>query len=167
VPLTVQDLADALNTSLPDEGTAERRELQRALDTAVEETTRRTGMLDGVTVTVQVSAERGRVRLPYVRLASIGAVTGPGSLIADTADADLLAGIVPVPQWAPGVWSVTVTGRPWPAALTSSALTWAAHLYEQHRMTVQPVDDDQPVPSFALPNRVEELQRPYLLPGAA
>jgi hypothetical protein len=165
MPLTVDDLADHLNTSPPAPDTQQHREMQRALDTAVQETTRRTGMLDGDTVTVQVSAGRGLLRLPYVRLASISAAVGPGGAVGDVSDVDLLSGLVPV--YGPGVWSVTCTGRPWPAALQQSALDWAAHLYDVQRAQTQPVDDDEPVPSYALPNRVEELQRPYLLPGVA
>jgi hypothetical protein len=167
VPLTVADLADHMNTAAPGEDTQQHREMARALNTAVEETTRRTGMLDAATVTVSVSVGRGEssARLPYVRLASIGAATGPGGTIGDLTDADPLAGLLPVT--AAGSWSVTVTGKPWPAALQQSALDWAAHLYDVQRAQTNPVDDDQPTPSpsFSLPNRVEELQRPYLLPG--
>lgn len=169
MPLTVADLADHMNTSPPAADTQQQREMQRALNTAVQETTRRTGMLPGTTETVQVSVDRGdsSVRLPYVRLASIGSATGPGGWIADTTDADLLAGIVPLPSGAGGSWSVTCTGKPWPAALEQSALDWAAHLYDVQRAQTNPVDDDEPVARFSLPNRVEELQRPYLLPGIA
>jgi hypothetical protein len=169
VPLTVDDLADHLNTDPPGADTSKRREMQRALDTAVQETTRRTGMLDAVTVTVQVSVAAGEtsLRLPYVRLAAIGAATGPGGELTDTTFADPLAGIVPLPSNLGGTWSVQCTGRPWPAALETSALDWAGHLYDVQRLTAQPVDDDQPTPSYALPNRVEEMQRPYLLPGMA
>jgi hypothetical protein len=169
MPLTVADLADHMNAPAPQEDTQQHREMSRALRTAVEETTRRTGMLDAATVTVQVSVGAGETsaRLPYVRLASIGSATGPGGVIADVAGADLLAGIVPVPAGAAGSWSVTCTGKPWPAALEQSALDWAAHMYDAQRARTDPVDDDEPAPSFALPNRVEELQRPYVLVGAA
>jgi hypothetical protein len=64
-------------------------------------------------------------------------------------------------------WSVVCTGKPWPAALATAALDWAAHLYDVQRVTTNPADDDQPPPSFALPNRVEELLRPYRLAGVA
>ncbi len=166
MPLDVETLAHHMQTDPPAADSWEQREMQRALDTAVQETTRRTGMLDGETVTVQVSVARGEssARLPYVRLASIGAATGPGGSIADTTDADPLAGLVPVT--AAGSWSVTVTGKPWPAALQQSALDWAAHLYDVQRQALQ-ADRDEPLPSFSLPNRVEELQRPYVLPGTA
>jgi nucleotide-binding universal stress UspA family protein len=169
VPLTVDDLADHMNTTAPDEDTQQHREMSRALNTALEETTRRTGMLDAVTTTVTVSVGAGETSasLPYVRLASIGSATGPGGVFADVAAADPLAGIVPVPAGAAGTWQVTVTGKPWPSALQQSALDWAAHLYDVQRAQTQPVDDDEPVPSYALPNRVEELQRPYVLAGIA
>jgi hypothetical protein len=165
MPLTVDDLADHLNTSPPAPDTQQHREMQRALDTAVQETTRRTGMLDGETVTAQVSADSGVLRLPYVRLGAVGQVSAGGVVLTPTA-VDLLTGLVDV-GWTTGAVSVTCTGRPWPSALQQSALDWAAHLYDVQRAQTQPVDDDEPVPSFALPNRVEELQRPYLLPGLA
>jgi hypothetical protein len=176
VPLTVADLADHINTTTPAAGSQGQREMQRALDTAVQETTRRTGMLDGVTVTVAVTLDAGdrALRLPFVRLASIDAVVDPGGAAADVAGADPLAGVIPVAYLVPagsyglaGSWQVTCTGRPWPAALATSALDWAAHLYDVQRMTARPVDDDTPTPTFSLPNRVEELQRPYLLAGVA
>jgi hypothetical protein len=166
MPLTVADLAEHItHGDPPAEGTQQHREMTRALNTAVEETTRRTGMLDGETVTVTVTGDGRSLRLPYVRLASISAVVGPGGALGDVIGADPLTGIVPA--WGAGPWQVTVTGKPWPSALQQSALDWAAHLYDVQRAQTQPVDDDEPVPSFALPNRVEELQRPYLLPGAA
>lgn len=164
-PLTVADLADHMNAPAPQENTQQYREMSRALRTALEETTRRTGMLNGETVTVQVSADGGSVKLPYVRLASIASAVGPGGAVADVSTADLLAGIVTV--YGAGSWSVTVTGKPWPAALEQSALDWAAHMYDAQRARTDPVDDDEPPPSYALPNRVEELQRPYALVGAA
>jgi hypothetical protein len=176
VPLTVADLADHINAPTPAAGTQAQREMQRALDTAVQETTRRTGMLDGVTVTVTATVDVGdrALRLPYVRLASIDAVTDPAGAAADASGADPLAGIIPVTYLVAagtyglsGGWQVTCTGRPWPAALVTSALDWAAHLYDVQRITAQPVDSDEPPPSFSLPNRVEELQRPYLLAGVA
>lgn len=169
MPLDVAVLAHHMQTDEPAADSWEEREMQRALDTAVQETTRRTGMLDGVTVTVQVSVGRGdrSARLPYVRLASVGSATGPGGVVADVVDADLLAGLVPVPGGAAGSWSVTCTGKPWPAALEQSALDWAAHLYDVQRQALQGPDSDEPTPTFSLPNRVEELQRPYLLVGAA
>lgn len=174
--LTVADLADFLNTPVPAGGSQGEREMTRALNTAVQETVRRTGMLDAQTVTVQVSLGQNdrHLRLPYVRLASIGTVTDPWGAAVDTMGADLLGGLIPVVYLVPGgsyglagTWSVTCTGKPWPAALETSALEWAAHLYDTQRARRDAVDDDDPVPSWALPRRVEELQRPYLLAGLA
>jgi hypothetical protein len=174
VPLTVTDLANHLQAPPPTSGSQQQTEMQRALDTAVQEVTRATGMLDAVTVTVQVSLDRGdsSLRLPYVRLASVGAVTDPYGYAVAPLAADPLAGLVDVPAsgWATitaGTWSVVVTGKPWPAALVTAALDWAGHLYDVQRVTTNPADSDQPPPSFALPNRVEELLRPYRLAGAA
>lgn len=177
MPLTVTDLADYLQTAVPADGTPAQREMQRALDTAVQETTRRTGMLDGaqVTVTVAPDVNDWSLRLPYVRLASIDAAVGPSGFVTDLIGADPLAGIVPLVYLIPAgsyglasAWQVTCTGKPWPAALTTSALEWAAHLYDTQRIRNAPIDDNaEPPPSFALPNRVEELQRPYLLAGIA
>jgi hypothetical protein len=170
MPLTVTDLADHINAPAPTAGTQAFREMTRALNTAVQETTRRTGMLDGVTTTVQAMLDRGdpSLQLPYVRLASIGTVLDPGGAVVTPIVTDPLAGIVVVGAVAAvGAWSVTCTGKPWPAALETSALDWAAHLYDVQRAQTQPVDEDQPTPSFSLPNRVEEMQRPYLLAGIA
>ncbi len=174
--LTVADLADHLNTTAPAGGSQAEREMTRALNTAVQETTRRTGMLPGTTVTVTVSPDPGdrALRLPYVRLQSIGTVTDPWGLAADITGADLLSGVIPlvygIPAGSlglPSSWTVQVTGKPWPAALETSALEWAAHLYDTQRARVDPVDSDEPTPSYAVPNRVDELQRPYLLAGIA
>lgn len=165
MPLTVDDLAHHMQTDPPGEDTPERAEMQRALNTALEETTRRTGMLDGATVTVTVSADGGALSLPYVRLASIGAVADAGGLPALGAATDPLAGIVD--GVGSGSHTVTVTGKPWPSALVTAALDWAAHLYDTQRAVVEPVDEDESPPTYALPNRVEELLRPYRLPGAA
>ncbi len=161
MPLTVEDLADHLNTTAPAANTQQHREMTRALNTAVQETARRTGMLDATTVTVTVTDGR----LPYVRLASITAAVGAGGAVGDVTGADPLTGVLT--GLAPGTWQVTCTGKPWPAALEQSALDWAAHLYDVQRARVEPVDDDEPLPSFSLPNRVEELQRPYVLAGIA
>jgi hypothetical protein len=172
VPLTVEDLAHHLNMDdPPEQGTQDRVELQRALDSAVQEVTRMTGQPGDAPVTVAVSADRGdrTLLLPYVRLAAVGAVVAPdGGQVVPTS-VDLRAGIVElgVPTRG-GTWQVTVTGWRWPAALETAALDWATHLYDTQRtVTSSAPDDDQPTPSFALPNRVEELLRPYRLPGLA
>jgi len=174
VPLTVTDLANYLQAPVPAPGSQQAVEMQRALDTAVQEVTRATGMLDAVTVTALVALGRGdaALRLPYVRLASIGAVTDPGGVPVVPYNADPLTGVVDLLYvgWSLtlGAWSVVCTGRPWPAALTSAALDWAGHLYDVQRTRTVPVDDNtEPAPSFALPNRVEELLRPYRLAGVA
>jgi len=167
--LTVDDLAHHINTAPPADPSQDRIEMQRAVDTAVQEVTRATGMLGARTVTVTVRAIRGRLLLPYVRLASIGAVTDPGELAVTPTDSDPQAGLVDV-GWSSttsGAWSVVCTGEEWPAALTTAALDWAAHLYDVQRLSTQPVDADEPTPTYSLPNRVEELIRPYRLPGAA
>jgi hypothetical protein len=171
VPLTVDDFADHLNMDDPPAaGSTQRREMQRALDAAVQEVTRATGMPDAQAVTVTVSASRGdrSLLLPYVRLASIGTVTGPDGFAVAPEAADVRAGIVELgaPTYG-GTWSVVVTGTPWPAALVTAALDWATHLYDSQRTVTNPVDDDEPTPTFALPNRVEELLRPYRLAGIA
>jgi hypothetical protein len=172
--LTVADLANYMRAPVPDPGTQAAVDMQRELDTAVQEVTRATGMLDAVTVTVQVALDRNdsSLRLPYVRLASIGTVTDPGGVVVAPYNVDPLAGIVDLLYvgWSVtlGAWSVVCTGKAWPAALTTAALDWAAHLYDVHRTRAGAVDDnDQPPPSFALPNRVEELLRPYRLAGVA
>jgi hypothetical protein len=172
VPLTVDDLSQHLNRAAPPaQGTQDRVEMQRALDAAVQEVTRATGMPGDAPVTVAVSADRGdrTLLLPYVRLTSVGAVTDPAGYAAVPAAVDLRAGIVDLgAAGTGGTWTVTVTGRPWPAALVVAALDWATHLYDTQRTVINPVsDDDTPAPSFALPNRVEELLRPYRLPGIA
>lgn len=174
MPLTVADLANHMRAPVPDPGTQAAVDMQRALDTAVQETTRATGILDAVTVTVQVALDRNdsSLRLPYVRLASIGTVTDPGGVVVAPYKVDALAGIVDLLYvgWSTtlGEWSVVCTGRGWPAALVTAALDWAAHLYDVHRTRTNPVDDnDEPPPSYALPNRVEELLRPYRLAGVA
>ena len=162
MPLTLQDLADHLNAPLPAEGDRRRREMQRALDTAVHELTRMTGLLDGpATVTVTVAADGRALQLPYVRLTSVAGAPGP---------VDLLSGVV-ASAWAPHgtMWTITCTrADPWPSALESAALDWAAHIYDTQRRTLNPTaDEDTALPSFALPNRVAQFAQPYLLPGFA
>ena len=171
-PLTVADLAHHLNMDAPPAaGTQDLTEMQRALDAAVQEVTRTTGMPGDAPVTVSVPADRGdrALLLPYVRLQSIGAVIAPDGYAVVPTSVDLRAGVVELA--APthgGAWTVTVTGRAWPAALQVAALDWATHLYDTQRTVTSPVSDgDQPSPTFALPNRVEELLRPYRLPGVA
>jgi hypothetical protein len=170
VPLTIDDLAAHLNTSAaPASGTPERAEMQRALDTAVQGVTRRTGWIDGTAATAEVSLGWETViRLPYARLASIGAVRDPAGIAVLPVRSDRLAGLVQVSAPSPGVWSVDCTGKPWPAELQSAALDWAAHVYEVQRLTLNPTtEDDVALPSFALPNRVAEYLQPFLLPGVA
>ena len=169
MPLNLADFAEHLNTAEPPDPSRTRTEMQRALDSAVYEVTRATGWLDGVTVTTSVRGSgRGVLRLPYVRLAAVGPVVDPGGVVAVPADVDLAAGIVTVyGRASSGAWTVTVTGTPWPPTLATAALDWAAHLYDTQRAVIEGTDDDEPPPSFALPNRVEELLRPYRLAGAA
>lgn len=162
MPLTVEDVADHLSMATPPEGDRRRRELQRALDSATQELTRMTGLIDGPAArSVRVTVTGYTASLPYVRLT---AVTGaPGAV-------DLDAGIVDTAGAARGsVWVLTCTrDEPWPAALESAALDWAAHAYEVQRTTLDPAgDDDVAMPSFALPNRVRQWAEPYLLPGMA
>jgi hypothetical protein len=144
--------------------------MQRALDTAVQELTRMTGLLDAATATVRVSTGRnGLLTLPYVRLTSV-TVRDPwtaGAVIPVGVDLD--AGLVSVGIATAGAWSVDCTRTdPWPAALESAALDWAAHVYDTQRTTLNPTaDEDTALPSFALPNRVAQFAAPYLLPGMA
>lgn len=171
-PLTVTDLAHHLNMDAPPAaGTQGRVEMQRALDAAVQEVTRMTGQPGDAPVTVPVPADRGdrALLLPYVRLASLGAVVAPDGYAVAPSSVDLRAGVVELAAPASGgAWQVTVTGRAWPAALQLAALDWATHLYDTQRtVTTSVPDDDTPTPTFALPNRVEELLRPYRLPGMA
>lgn len=174
MPLTIADVAGYMQAPVPADGSQQAVEMQLALDTAVQELTRATGILDAATVTVQVAIDRNdsSLRLPYVRLASIGTVTDPGGTVVVPYKVDALAGIVDLLYvgWSTtlGEWSVVCTGRAWPAALRTAALDWAAHLYDVQRTRTNPVDDNsEPPPSYALPNRVEELLRPYRLAGAA
>lgn len=174
MPLTVDDLAEHLNmpaAARPAPGTPRFRELERALTTAVQELTRMTGRLDGATVVARVTAPAGSgmLRLPYVDLAAVGVVRGADGLPVAPVWVDVLAGLVWVDAGLPGdVWSVECTGQPWPAALETAALDWAAHQYDTQRTTLNPTaDDDTALPSFALPNRVAEFARPYMLPGMA
>lgn len=172
MPLTVADLAHHLNADEPPaEGSRDRVEMQRALDSAVQEVRRMTGRVDAQTITARVSSRRGErtLRLPYVHLAAVGAVAdGNGFAIAPAA-VDLLAGVVELGTPSTGgTWSVSVTGEPWPAALETAALDWATHMYDTQRTVTNPVsDDDQPSPTFALPNRVAELLTPYRLAAIA
>jgi len=163
VPLTLDDVVHHLNMpATPPEGDPRRRELERALATATQELTRMTGLIDGpASATARVTVTGRAARLPYVRLS---AVTGaPGAV-------DLEAGLIDTAGLAPNT-TLTVTctrDDPWPSALESAALDWAAHVYETQRTTLNPAgDDDAGLPSFALPNRVRQFAEPYLLPGAA
>jgi hypothetical protein len=146
---------------LPGEDDPRRRELQRALDTATSEVTRMTGLLDGpATVTVRVAVTGRVASLPYVRLS---AVTGARVV-------DLEAGLIDTASSVPNMpLTVAVTrDEPWPAALQSAALDWAAHVYDTQRTTLNATrDDDTALPTFALPNRVAEFLTPYRLPGVA
>lgn len=172
MPLTVDDLAYHLNMPAPPAvGSRDRVELQRALDTAVQEVTRITGMPDATTTTVTVAAAPGDrvLLLPYVRVTSVGAVVDPGGVAVTPASVDARAGLVTLPTPSSGgTWTVQVTGGTWPAALNTAALDWATHMYDTQRTVTSPVSDpDTPAPAFALPNRVEELLRPYRLAGIA
>jgi hypothetical protein len=169
VPLTVADVADHLNAPTPPESDRRRGEMQRALGTAVQELERMTGLLDGRTVTARVPAGRtGVLQLPYVRLAAVGTVRNPYGDPVTPLLVDLDAGLVHVLVPTGGAWSVECTGTPWPSALESAALDWAAHIYETQRTTLNPAaDEDTALPSFALPNRVAQFAQPYLLPGMA
>jgi hypothetical protein len=172
VPLTIDDLAHHLNADdPPPEGEQARVEMQRALDTAVQETTRITGMPGDTPVAVEVSAARGDrvLLLPYVRLTAVAAVLDPARLPVTPRAVDLRAGVVELPgPSTDGTYTATVTGRPWPSALETAALDWATHVYDTQRTVINPVSgEDTPSPTFALPNRVEELLHPYRLPGIA
>ena len=168
-PLTLADLGNHLNMpELPPEDDPRRGELQRALDTATQELTRMTGRLDGTQDTVEVESGDGLLRLPRVALASVDAVRDPSGLLVAGMRVNLLAGLVWVPAPAAGAWQVTCTGKPWPSALQSAALDWAAHVYDTQRQSLNATTEDtDPLPTYALPRRVGEFARPYLLPGIA
>src|SRR5688500_12640578 len=111
--------------TMPPEDDPRRRELQRALDTAVQGVTRMTGMLNGSTATARVSAGLSTViPLPYVRLAAVGAVLSPAGLAVAPATVDLEAGLLVVSAPAAGVWRIDCTGEAWPAELETAALDW-------------------------------------------
>lgn len=167
MPLTLEDLREHINApTVPPEGSARRREWQRALDTASQEITRMTGLLHATTATVRVRGS-GTVSLPYVRLTSVTVADALGAVVVPWAT-DLEAGLLMVGSTS-GPWSVTCTrDEPWPAALESAALDWAAHIVDVQRTTLNATsDDDVGLPSFALPNRVAQFVHPYRLPGAA
>lgn len=169
MPLTIVDLQHHLNMpALPGEQDPRRGELQRALDTATSEVTRMTGLLDAGTATARVTARGGVLSLPYVRLTSV-VVRDPYGAVTSAAQADLEAGLLRVASVAAGVWSVDCTrADPWPPALQTAALDWAAHVYDTQRTTLNPLaDEDTALPSFALPNRVAEFLTPYRLSGIA
>jgi hypothetical protein len=172
VPLTLDDLRDHLNMpDLPGDGDPRRREMQRALDTATAEIQRMTGLIDAGTVTIRIPTGRSPLlALPYVRLTSV-VVRGPGGAVVAPQFVDLEAGLVALGYGLPpgSAWSVDCTrDDPWPAALQTAALDWAAHVYDTQRTTLNPTtDDDVALPSFALPNRVSEFITPYRLPGMA
>jgi hypothetical protein len=169
VPLTVADVAAHLNAPVPAEGDGRRVEMQRALDTAVQELERMTGRLQDRTATALVSSPGSTlVTLPYVQLTAVGPIRDPYGQTVDPVYTDLLAGVVVVSAPSFGTWRVDCTGGPWPAALESAALDWAAHVYDTQRTTLNPTaDEDTALPSFALPNRVAQFAAPYLLPGMA
>lgn len=170
MPLDLDDLGEHLNMPhLPGEDDPRRGELQRALDTAVGEVIRMTGWIDDATVTLSVSPGWSTLlALPVVRLTAVGPVRDPAGALVLPYRVDLLAGLVEVSLPAYGTWTVQVTGSPWPAALQTAALDWAAHVYDTQRTTLNPAaDDDVPLPGFALPRRVSEFLTPYLLPGIA
>lgn len=172
MPLTVDDLAHHLNAvEPPAEGSRDRVEMQRALDSAVQEVRRMTGRIDAQTITVRVSARRGdrALRLPCVDLAAVGSVADPTGYAVAPAHVDLLSGIVELDTpTTGGAYLISVTGEPWPSALETAALDWATHMYDTQRTVTSPVsDDDQPSPTFALPNRVAELLSPYRLAAIA
>lgn len=167
--LTLVDLQHHLNMpDLPGEDDPRRRELQRALDTATSEISRMTGLLDATTATARVSPRGGVLSLPYVRLTSV-VVRDPHGAVTAPAQADLESGLLRVASATAGTWVVDCTCTdPWPAALQTAALDWAAHVYDTQRTTLNPTtDDDVALPSFALPRRVAEFLTPYRLPGIA
>lgn len=169
MPLTLDDVANHLNTSTPPPGDPRRVELQRALDTAVQELTRMTGLLDATTATARVSVgPRTLLSLPYVRLTSV-VVRDPYGGPVLPMQSNLDAGLLDVGIATAGSWAVDCTRTdPWPSALSSAALDWAAHVYDTQRTTLNPTSDDGVgLPSFALPNRVAQFARPYMLPGVA
>jgi hypothetical protein len=167
VPLTLGDLAAYLNRDTVPTG-PDAVEVQRFLDAAVQGVTRRTGLLDGTTVTAAVTMGwEVALLLPYRRLAAIGPVTDPYGNVVTPYHTDPLAGIVELIVPTLGVWTVQCTGSPWPAELSLAALEWASHLYQTQRAAMRPTDDDTPLPSYAVPNRVAELLHPYRAPGIA
>ena len=169
MPLTLDDFVHHLNMPAPPPESDPRRvEMQRALGAAVGGIIRMTGMLDGSTVTARVTGRGGVLSLPYVRLASVGAVTDPAGLVATPASIDLEAGLLTVSATTSGTWLVVCTGEAWPDELSIAALDWATHMYDTQRARLSATTtDDSPAPSYSLPNRVEELVRPYRTGGVA
>jgi hypothetical protein len=169
MPLTTGDLAAHLELDAPPTGVAG-VEFARFLTAAVQGVTKRTGWLDATQGTARVPTTwRERwLRLPFAHLASVDRVLDPSGAVVVPYLVDELAGLVEVTVPALGTWQVTCTGTPWPAELSVAALDWAGHLYETQRTTVSAVrNDENPTPTFSVPNRVLELITPHLLPGMA
>ena len=153
-------------------------ELQSILDAAEAWVEKHTGLQLGAgTRTFTVYASARSLLLPTTNVVSVTSVTDPDGLTVTvlSRDMNLHAGIVTVPYYKSGPWTVVATfDAAVPADLAAATLMIASHLWDTQRGT-SPTGLQQPDEvtsfgggvSYAIPNRALEMLEAYLLPGIA
>lgn len=166
------DLAGFMNAA--DLATGNKAELlQEVLDAAEEWVESKVGSLTSASRTMKVRASGRNLVLPATRLQAVTAVTDPNGSSHDVAalDVDTLAGIVRVPAFVPGTWTVQATPADAAKSIALAVKIIAAHLWQTQRgragQFLSSVEDPEAMgpggQGYAIPRRATDLLAPFMV----
>lgn len=171
LPPTVEDVVAFLN--LPAGYAADKDTLlEEVLAAAIEWAVDKVGPLGETTSTCRLEQSGPTLVLPMTHLASVVSVVDPTGTTLEVdpvRDVNLLAGIVIVPYFRSGSWTVQVTTVQQAASIALAIKIVCKHLWETQRgrgarsaQFASAPEDTIPGPrGFAVPARAAELIRPF------
>lgn len=144
---------------------------QDALDAAAEWITDTVGVRGGESV-LKVRAKGSILILPLTNVASVDEVLDPDGVAVTPSDVDEAAGLVWLPTWRAGAYTVTVTTDASDRVDEATRII-AKHLWDTRRGKVASgfgggdAGDVQPFMGYAIPRRAVELLSGVAAPGFA
>lgn len=166
--VTLADFVSFLGINQSD---AKYPQLQDALDAAAEWVESVAGVRGGSPV-LKVRAKRSILILPLTNVASVDEVLDPDGVAVTPSDVDEAAGLVWLPTWRAGAYTVTVTTDASDRVDEATRII-AKHLWDTRRGKVASgfgggdAGDVQPFMGYAIPRRAVELLSGVAAPGFA